>query len=441
MFLHEGWDKVKIVATGDSFIARRLPHNQSDSKEIQELMSHADVRFTNLEMTTHHLEGFPAPFSGGTWAMANPSVLDDLLFYGFNLFNWANNHTMDYLYGGLLATERELDQRNLVHVGAGQTLSAAAKPKYVETIQGRVAIIGCTSTFHESWIAGDKTPYIEGRPGVNPLRYEEIYYISSEEMKVLKSISKKTHIDANEELNKLEGFSVHSEDDDTFIFAGKRFKESPNGNTFQKRVPLQEDMDRLKKSIYEAKRQADYVLVSIHSHEMNGLDKNIPADFFEEACRSCINYGAHAVLGHGPHVVRGIELYQGKPIFYSLGNFIFQNDSVEYLPADFYRKYNLGLDSNVADGFDARSDNGKKGLGVNPHVWESVVTEMEWNGDQLETIKLHPIELGFKEPRYRKGWPKRSKDPTILLRLKELSKPYNTEITIENNVGYVSING
>ncbi|MEQ6390628.1 CapA family protein [Bacillaceae bacterium S4-13-58] len=431
---------MKIVATGDSFIARRLPEDHKGAKEIKELLSQSDVKFTNLEITAHKREGYPAPFSGGTWALADPVVIDDLLDYGFNLYNWANNHTMDYLYGGLLATECELDKRNLIHAGAGQTLSAASKPKFLETNNGRVAIIGATSTFHESWIAGERTAFIEGRPGVNPLRFEEIYYITSGEMEVLKEISKKTHIDANEELNKLEGFSVGAEEDHVFIFAGKKFTLSPSGKTFQKRIPLKEDLDRLYQSITEAKRQADYVLVSLHSHEMEGLNKSLPADFFEEACRSCIDFGAHAVLGHGPHVVRGIELYQERPIFYSLGNFIFQNDSVEYLPADYYQKYGLGLDSNPADGFDVRSDHGRKGLGMNPHVWESVITEMEWSGDQIQSIKLYPIELGFHEPRYRKGWPKLSKDHNVLLHSKELSKSYGTEITIENGVGYVKVN-
>lgn len=39
-----------------------------------------------------------------------------------------------------------------------------------------------------------------------------------------------------------------------------------------------------------------------------------------------IDAAADVVVGHGPHVLRGIEVYKGRPIFYSLANFIFEND-------------------------------------------------------------------------------------------------------------------
>lgn len=100
--------------------------------------------------------------------------------------------------------------------------------------------------------------------------------------------------------------------------------------------------------IDEAKRQADYVLVSIHAHEMEGETKEKPAEFLKTFARACIDQGAHAVIGHGPHIVRGIEIYKNRPIFYSLGNFIFQNDTVSCLPAEFYEKYGLGHDDHIS---------------------------------------------------------------------------------------------
>lgn len=42
-----------------------------------------------------------------------------------------------------------------------------------------------------------------------------------------------------------------------------------------------------------------------------------------------IDAGAGVVVGHGPHVLRGIEVYKRRPIFYSLASFIFENDLVE----------------------------------------------------------------------------------------------------------------
>src|SRR5699024_9835391 len=123
------------------------------------------VRFTNLEMTTHHMEGVPGAASGGTWAMASPHVLKDLKGYGFNVIGWANNHTLDYLYGGLNATERYLNDYGFVHAGAGKNLAAASEPSYLETPAGRVALISATSSFHETWVAGEQRRDMVGRPG------------------------------------------------------------------------------------------------------------------------------------------------------------------------------------------------------------------------------------------------------------------------------------
>ncbi|MYL29703.1 CapA family protein [Halobacillus halophilus] len=427
---------MRMIMTGDSFIARRIPDKDARAAELRQWMADADVRFTNLEITTHKKEGYPSPVSGGTWAMASPSVLDDLKDYGFNLYNWANNHTMDYLYGGLKRTEEELDAREMVHAGAGRSLASASEPRYIETEKGRAALIGATSTFQDFWRAGDGNAYIPGRPGVNTLRHEEMIHISKEEMETLVSISNRTHLDAAKELDIKEGF-LPPDPAGRFTFAGRTFKEG--NRAFIERSPHPADMERLIRTVKEAERQADYVIVSLHSHEMDGVDKNKPADFIKEAARNLIDAGAHCIVGHGPHVVRGIEIYQGKPIFYSLGNFIFQNDSVTHLPRDFFEKYRMDADSSAADGFDKRSAGGTKGLGVNPFVWESVMAGMSWEGGRLTGIELQPIDLGFDEPRYRKGWPELSRNEEVLQRIQRLSREFHTEIMIENGKGYVQL--
>lgn len=82
-------------------------------------------------------------------------MLEELSRYGFNLLNWANNHTMDYAYGGLAETARHLDAFGFVRAGAGATLREPRLPP-TWTVQGEgVALVGATSSFHESWMAGD----------------------------------------------------------------------------------------------------------------------------------------------------------------------------------------------------------------------------------------------------------------------------------------------
>ena len=107
-----------FIATGDAFITRRLPtEGYVGFSEIKECICQHNVKFTNLEMTFHNHEGYPAAFSGGTWAMAEPEILDDIKTYGFNLFNTANNHSHDYSHGGILATIEHLKERQMLFAG------------------------------------------------------------------------------------------------------------------------------------------------------------------------------------------------------------------------------------------------------------------------------------------------------------------------------------
>ncbi|MBR6977000.1 MAG: CapA family protein [Lachnospiraceae bacterium] len=90
-------EQVKLIGAGDLFMTRRIAEDGYEGlEEMRELILQHDIRFVNLEMTFHNEEGFPAAVSGGTWAMTDPVMLDDVLRMGFNLFNTANNHTGDY---------------------------------------------------------------------------------------------------------------------------------------------------------------------------------------------------------------------------------------------------------------------------------------------------------------------------------------------------------
>jgi poly-gamma-glutamate capsule biosynthesis protein CapA/YwtB (metallophosphatase superfamily) len=429
--------RITFTATGDSFITRRHPGESMESfQEVSAVIQQAEVRFNNLEVTTHRLEGFPSATSGGTWAMADPEVLIDLKKYGFNVLAWANNHTLDYSYGGLEATQRYVEQYGFIHAGVGQNMAEASAPKYLECPSARVAIIAACSTVHESAVAGDQRPDMIGRPGLNPLRFDTNYVVSEERLEQLKAISKVTDINAWINLSIKEGFAVEPKDG-SFTFGNYRFTAGKEEGAVTK--PSAKDLDRILQSIEEAKRQADYVLVSIHAHEMKGEDKSLPADFLQEFSRKCIDQGAHAIIGHGPHILRGIEIYKGRPIFYSLGNFIFQNETVAKLPADFYEKYGLGHTDSVANALDKRTNNNTKGLGVHEEVWESVIPLWSMENGKLTELKLYPIELGFGTPRYTRGWPTLAKNSVILEKLKALCEPFGTKLQIDGAVGKIII--
>jgi len=83
-------------------------------------------------------------------------------------------------------------------------------------------------------------------------------------------------------------------------------------------VPL--DPFIIEEDIHRLRDQVDYVVVSFHWAIENSQDTHPDARAF---AHRIIDAGADVILGHHPHVPRGVEVYKGKVIFYSLGNFIF----------------------------------------------------------------------------------------------------------------------
>lgn len=425
-----------FVAAGDLFITRKLPEKGYEGmQELVDFIAQQDIRFVNLEVTVHDREGYPFGFSGGTWAMAHPSLLKDVKRYGFNVYNSANNHSMDYSHNGLLATMDYLKREDMNYAGVGENLADAAAPAYVEGENIRVAVIAATSSFHESWAAGNQRLDMKGRPGVNPLHFQNKYHVKVESYEMLQKLADEIDINAQQNLDIKEGFAVASEG--SFKFGGHEFiKDEAN---YKETQPSAADVKRITDAIREAKKQSDYVMVSIHSHEMTGEDKEKPAQFLQVFAKACIDAGASVVLGHGPHILRGIELYKGGIIFYSLGNFLFENDTTTHQPADFYEKYHMSNTSMVGEGMDNRSKNGTIGLGVNPDVWRSVIARWEVKDGVARELKLYPIHLGMELPRYRKGLPAFAEDDEMLRHLAALSAEFGTEITIEDHVGVVKL--
>ena len=91
------------------------------------------------------------------------------------------------------------------------------------------------------------------------------------------------------------------------------------------------DLDGAARLVREAKAGADLVVVSVHGGAEGADRQHVPSgheDFLGEDrgdlrafARAVVDAGADLVLGHGPHVVRGMEVYKGRLVAYSLGNF------------------------------------------------------------------------------------------------------------------------
>jgi len=176
----------------------------------------------------------------------------------------------------------------------------------------------------------------------------------------------------------------------------------------------------------------------VHNHEP-GNDFQEPADFAVELARKAIDAGADAYMGHGPHQLRGIEIYKGKPIFYSLGNFAMMNNSLDAVAPDMYDQFGVDPDSaTVPELLQARNTR----TFSDPNLYESVIAVSRYSGGQLAEIKLYPIDLGVEIKGADRGVPRmasRAHGDKILERLRKLSAPLGTTIRIGNGVGVIRL--
>jgi poly-gamma-glutamate synthesis protein (capsule biosynthesis protein) len=262
------------------------------------------------------------------------------------------------------------------------------------------------------------------RPGLNPLRFQSTYVVTRERLEQLRGLAKDLGMNA-------------PASGDTLTLLRSRFivGDTPGVRT----EPNKQDVEEIAAVVNNASRLADYTIVTIHAHE-GDRDRFVPAQFLVTFARAMVDAGADIFVGHGPHVVRGVELYKGRPILYSLGDFIFQNDTLLRMPSENYEPYNLGPNAHVADFNDQRYDFDRRGFPADREIWEGVLAMPRWNGKQLVELTLHPVTLGFGKPRTERGRPMLAEGEQarkIVDDLIRLSKPFGTRIEYRQGAGVI----
>lgn len=427
---------MRFTASGDALIQFRLPPGHESFEIVGDFIRKGHARVTNLETVLSHFDCFASSYCGGTWLNAAPDVLDDLIAYGFNLYAWANNHTMDYAYDGLVATKKFLEAKGLNHAGAGNSLYEAAQPASLNTPAGRVAMISQCSTFVDAARAGNPQGTIPARPGLNPLRYRIEHTVTPDQLKSLKEIAGATYVNGRKAISTAQGYTPLPPEG-CYDFGGLLFREGENSGRTS--LVHEDDMRRTEQTIIDSLLDHDYVLVCFHAHE-DKADRDEDVDYFIESyCRRCIDAGAAAVIGTGTHQIRGIEIYKGKPIFYSLGNFIFQSDTPAQLPADFNERYGFPSELSAQEGIRRRNAGGTGGLHASPLYFRSIIPYWEMEGDRLIKLQLMPIDLGFAASPGKQGVPLPASPDSVIDDLRLVSAPYGTEFKIIDSLIEVSL--
>ena len=394
-----------LVLTGESLITRPLsPFREDGFVRLIELLHAGDVTFTDAEMLFHDYEGSPGAADSGTWMRADPSMIDELKWAGIDLCATAMNHAYDFGETGVIVNIANLKTRGMVYAGTGENLAAARAPGYLDTPKGRVALVAACDTMRVGGArAVDQRSDMKGKPGVNLIAVAREYTVDHQAFADLTRIGAAMGFGAAARGSDAEGVYRFG--------AGASRINVHEGDRFGLTTVLDErDLAENLKWIREARNMADWVLYSFHSG-FHGAAFDDPADHVVALAHAAIDAGADVFIGHGSHSDKGIELYRGKPIFYGLGDFILQNDTVARQPADAYAPFGLGADATPGEYYDARSGTQTRGQDVKAVYWQTAVATVRWQDRRLREIRLTPVDLGMGLPRGQRGRPVLAEPP------------------------------
>lgn len=360
----------------------------------------ADVAIANLETVIHEFLGHAQADAGGVYMASPPLIAAELKWAGFDMLAHANNHAFDYGATGVLETIQHVESANLVIAGSGKDLQQARAPKYFNCYDSTVALVALASDFVKYGKASHSRPDIVGRPGINPLATDRCQ-------------------------RKLRPFAV---DRASTSFVSRLFGGAVS--KFPKveiviewdRQPNPADLNGNLDAISDAALKADIVIVSIHAHRQGA--------WLEKVACQAIDRGSHAVLIHGPHQVRGVELYRGRPIFYSLGDFVYETEYITRLPAEAYQRVGLPPDASL-EALNARREKHTSGLSQNREAFKSLVALLGFSNGGLSRIRLLPVDLNFNSKDGSRGRPQLASPEVgkrILQVVERRSKRFNTLI-------------
>ncbi|TIO12032.1 MAG: CapA family protein [Mesorhizobium sp.] len=425
-------DGFTMVAVGDLIVARPLTKGQhAGFGDILKILRNADVTFGNMETNIFDIRSFkgsPQAEHGGAYHISLPELGPDLKAMGFNLVSCANNHTFDWGVEGMRETCRALDHNEIVYAGVGENLAQAGAARFLETPRGRVALVSFATTFTPMSRACDPAGEAPGRPGLSALRLEESIVVPPAMLENLRQVR-----------DALPNYRPGPNDPNGLALAGARYKEGDRvGFSYE---PDPSDIADILRNVRRGKQFADFCIVTNHGHEPGNWSQQLP-DYEQSFAHKMIDAGADAYIVHGPHQLRGIEIYKGRPILYSVGNFI-MDDLRTPVGADMFTAHakdpRSDTDAEVTVNEMARGCKTDPGFS-DPVFYESIIAVSRFEQNQLTELRLYPIQLGHSKRFANRGIPRLALGQhaiAILERLQKLSNPFGTEIAIENNIGVI----
>ncbi|MER6049265.1 CapA family protein [Streptomyces sp. NPDC020883] len=260
---------VSLFAVGDVFIDRENPETAFQTAGA--FLNTGDVVFGNCEgVFSDTWERAP---SSGSPVVAPGRNAKPLADAGFHVMSLANNHSVDGGHQALLNTRDTLRDLGIATTGAGADIAEARTPAIVERDGLRIAFLAYSSVFPHGYEARAKVP------GLAPIRAHTRY--------------------TPWELNEWNPGLLPRVTTENFP----------------------EDVAAFTRDVHAAREQADIVVTSFHWGDFTR--PFLLTDNERRLARLAVDAGADVVLGHHHHMLRGIEFYKGKPVFYGLGHYVF----------------------------------------------------------------------------------------------------------------------
>lgn len=315
-----------------------------------------------------------------------------------------------------------------------------------------MALTSCTAHFPENRALHQRADF-RGKPGVNPLGWETTFVVDQQAFDELERISRSLGLERERARMSELGFhtsrELGAEGPSTVSLGASTYERGDHFDIRTRCDPA--DLEENLRQISEARRQADWVIATLHAQDSVGRawltakpgeSIDVQPGFVREFARAVIDAGADVAMIHGPHTLMGIEIYHEKPIIHSLGNFILQNETLRHIPSYAYDRMELPPMSTPSDFFDRRSSDGTKGMAASRRYWEAAIATCHFSDRRLSGVTVHPVELGFGRSCAERGRPMLATGElaaSIIERMAQLSAPLGTKIEFVGGVGQIRL--
>jgi len=255
-------EAITLLGVGDILIDRKEP--DTIFQYVAGVLRSGDITFANCEQVysdkVHRMKEIAS--------YSDPRNIPALINAGIDIISLANNHTLDCGQEALLDTIVRLKEVGLPCVGVGRNLAEARRPVILERKGTRIGFLAYGCVGPDGYEAGDN------KPGYAPVRSWTLY---------------------------------------------QQVDHQPGTPPRIVSVPYTGDLAAMVEDIKKLKSQVDITVISYHWGQ-HFLPRVIPMYCFDIG-HAAVDAGADLILGTHAHMLKGIEVYQGKVIFYSTGNF------------------------------------------------------------------------------------------------------------------------